>query len=64
MTSSIILAYFADVLVGMLMIYREYEDEPRSFHYLEREENYKLTDRPYDIIEIALLFVSFINGTV
>jgi hypothetical protein len=45
--------YFIDVFVGMLLIHDEYLTN--SLQYALNEENYKMTSRAYDIIEVILL---------
>lgn len=48
------LFYFANVFIGMLLLYSEYEKEgPYQYHL--NEEHYTLMDRSYDIIEVILL---------
>lgn len=50
------LFYFFDVFIGMFMLYREYTVEG-AFQYEFNENNYTLSDRPYDIIELILLAI-------
>ena len=38
----------------MLLIMEQY-DSDGAFEFMKAEDNYKLTDRPYDIIEIGLI---------
>eukprot|EP00347_Sterkiella_histriomuscorum_P006963 403350769 len=62
-TSSVIIAYFVDVFVGMLFIQEEY-DKDGGQQYRKRQDKYIMTERPYDIAEVILLGISFINGLV
>lgn len=62
-TCLIALGYFVDVFVGMLLIYADYEHEGGS-EFQSSEDSYRLTDRPYDIVEIALLMICIINGVL
>jgi len=45
--------YFVDVFVGMLLQYSKYKNNYDLF--VQEEQDYHLTDRPYDIIEIGLI---------
>ena len=52
-----------DVFVGLLLIYKEYRDDG-PYGLKRNEDNYELTDRPYDIVEIILLGIIILENFV
>ena len=54
--------YFVDVFVGMLLQYSTYKNDQSSF--VQQEDTYHLSDRPYDIIEIGLISLIVLETAV